>query len=420
MKPTYPLILFFWLCLFAQSNGLNAQSFDQQKNRKNIVLDTSCEISLLTCNPGNEVYSTFGHSAFYIKDTVHKIDRVYNYGTFSYDDDFLYKFLKGDLDYFLSVSNLEEFMWEYEMENRGVTKQVLNLSWSQKQKLYELLQENYLPQNRVYHYDFLFDNCSTRLRDILEKAADEDIKYDFSFVTINDKTKNQSYRNMIDDYAAHLKWLTFGMDLMIGVPSDKKATPREHLFLPDNLMNAYFFASIHQKNGTVPLVKKTSSMLTYDVVKRKTPFFKSPLFVFLLFLVITVGITFWEYKFNKWHKGIDIFFAFLLTIIGCLFVFMWTSTRHHVAYINLNLIWANPLLIIPCILFFTKKYKLISNLMLLYSLSCLFLILSWRWLLPQEFNLALLPFFIAAAIRTFYIYFYTKAKADKHSKREFA
>jgi hypothetical protein len=417
MKPTYPFILLFWLCIFALSNGLHAQSFDQQKNRESIALDTSCEISLLTCNPGNEVYSTFGHSAFYIKDTVHKIDRVYNYGTFSYDDDFLYKFLKGDLDYFLSVSNLEEFMWEYEMENRGVTKQVLNLSWSQKQKLYELLQENYLPQNRVYHYDFLFDNCSTRLRDILEKATDDDIKYDFSFVTINAKTKNQSYRNMIDDYAAHLKWLSFGMDLMIGVPSDQKATPREHLFLPDNLMNAYFFASIHQKNGTLPLVKKTSLLLSYDLVKKSTPFFESPLFASLLFLIIVLFITFWEYKFNKWHKGIDIFFAFIFSIIGCLFLFMWTSTRHHVAYVNLNLIWANPLLFIPFILLFTKKYKLISGLMLLYSVTCLFLILSWRWLLPQDFNIDLLPFFIALFIRTFYIYSYTKAKANNHSNK---
>jgi Domain of unknown function (DUF4105) len=413
MKPSYPIyLLLFWLAFYAHSNGLHAQSFDQQKNRKNIVLDTSSEVSLLTCNPGNEVYSTFGHSAFYIKDTVHKIDRVYNYGTFSYDDDFLYKFLKGDLDYFLSVSNLEEFMWEYEMENRGVTKQVLNLSWAQKQKLYELLQENYLPQNRVYHYDFLFDNCSTRLRDILEKATHDGIHYDFSFITISNKTNNQSYRNMIDDYAAHLKWLTFGMDLMIGVPSDHKAKPREHLFLPDNLMNAYFFATIQQKNGAVPLVKKTSLLLTYDLVKKNTPFFESPLFVCLLFLLMTVSITFWEYKFNKWHKGIDVFFAFIFAIIGCLFLFMWTSTRHHVAYVNLNLIWANPLLIIAGVFFFTKKYKVISNLMLFYSLSCLFLILSWRWLLPQDFNIALLPFFIALFIRTFYIYFYTKAKSN--------
>ena len=417
MKSSYPLyLLFIWLCIAINSFGLHAET-QQSNNRNYTLLDTSCEISLLTCNPGNEVYSTFGHSAFYIKDTIHKIDRVYNYGTFSYDDDFLYKFLKGDLDYFLSVSNLEEFMWEYEMENRGVTKQVLNLSWSQKQKLYQLLEINFLPENRVYHYDFLFDNCSTRLRDILEKATDNELNYDFSFITVNDKTKNQSYRNMIDDYAGHLKWLTFGMDLMIGVPSDKKASPREHLFLPDNLMNAYFFATIQQKNGAIPLVKKTSLLLSYDVVKKVTPFFESPLFVFLLFLISTVIITFWEYKYNKWHKGIDAFFAFIFTIIGCLFVFMWTATRHHVAYINLNLIWANPLLILPCILFFTKEYKLISILMLIYSLSCLFLILSWRWLLPQAFNIALLPFFIALFVRTFYLFFYNNAKAKKTSRK---
>jgi hypothetical protein len=199
---------------------------------------------------------------------VTKVDRVYNYGTFSYDDDFLYKFIKGDLDYFLSISNLEEFMWEYEMDNRGVTQQILHLNQSEKEKLYQLLEENHLPENRVYHYDFLFDNCSTRLRDILEKATGKNIEYDFSFITKNAQAKNQSYRNMIDECAGHLKWLTFGMDLMIGVPSDKIATPREHLFLPNNLMTAYFFASTNDGNRPSPLVANTKTILHFDAKKR--------------------------------------------------------------------------------------------------------------------------------------------------------
>ncbi len=392
------LFVFFSNRLFATQTSIQPPSIYQ--------LDSSATVSLLTCDPGDEIHNTFGHSAFYIQDTITKVDRVYNYGTFGYDDDFLYKFIKGDLDYYLSISNLEEFKWEYEMQNRGVVKQVLRLNQAQKEKLYQLLEENYFPENRIYRYDFLFDNCSTRLRDILEKATDGKLIYDFSFVTLSDKAKNQSYRNMIDDCAVNLKWLTFGMDLMIGVPSDKIATPREHLFLPDNLMNAYFFAAIKEKNSNEPLVLNVNSLLKFDKKKVATPFFQSPLFVFIIFLLFVLIVTIYELKKGKWFKGFDIIFTLCFALLGCLFVFMWTSTRHNVAYVNLNLLWANPLLFIAFALFFTKKFQLISRFALLYMLINLCLVLSWRWLLPQDFNIALLPFFIALTIRSGYVYYY--------------
>ncbi len=409
-KPAFIYLCTILCILSASASPISSSSDNIYK------LDSSASISLLTCDPGNEMYSTFGHSAFFIKDTVTKVDRVYNYGTFSYDDDFLYKFITGDLDYFLSISNLDEFMWEYEMDNRGVTQQILHLNQSEKEKLYQLLEENYLPENRVYHYDFLFDNCSTRLRDILEKATGKNIEYDFSFITKNAQAKNQSYRNMIDECAGHLKWLTFGMDLMIGVPSDKIATPREHLFLPNNLMTAYFFASTNNGNRPSPLVANTKTILHFDAKKEATPFFQSPLFVFSLFFLLVLFITFYEFKKEKWLKAFDIGFSLLFSLIGCLFVFMWTSTRHHVAYVNLNLLWANPFVIIGCILFFTKKYRLISWFALVYCVMSLCLLLSWRWLLPQDFNIAMMPLFLALTLRSGYIFYYSRNKLKRHHR----
>ena len=135
--------------------------------------DSLChaQISLLTVSPGEELYSTFGHSALRVYDSVSNSDIVYNYGTFNFDEPGFYtKFVRGKLIYYLSRDNFDNFIAENRQENRTTTEQILNLDCKEKNLLLLALYANMQEGNRGYKYDFLFDNCTTRLRGLIEKA----------------------------------------------------------------------------------------------------------------------------------------------------------------------------------------------------------------------------------------------------------
>lgn len=349
------------------------------------------------------MYSTFGHSAIFIEDTVNKINNVYNYGTFAYEDNFLYKFVKGDLNYSLSVNDINGFVSDYVYEQRGITLQLLNLTPKEKSKLYEFLEINHQPANRFYRYDFLFDNCATRIFDAIDSCTDHQIKYDYSFIR-----KESTYKELIASKAGYLKWLTFGMDLMLGIPCDRLASDKDHMFLPDNIMTAYYFATINRNGKEERLVKFSKAFLDIPLKQEVTPFYYSPLFVFCLFLLLIILATYYEYKNAKWFRAIDVFIYSLLFLIGLLFIFIWTSTRHMVAHQNMGLFFANPLLIFSIGFILLRNYKALKISSLLYLYTMAMLIVTWHWIFPQKFNIGLMPFFIALLIRAIYIYYFSR------------
>src|SRR5690606_22569898 len=138
---------------------------------QSVKLSPRAEISIITCGPGEELYSSFGHSAFRVKDPALKLDFAYNYGTFDFNKpNFYIKFAQGKLLYELSVSYFEDFVYNYKIEGRWVKEQVLNLSQDEKNQLFNFLNINAQPENKEYLYDFFFDNCSTKIRDVLEEV----------------------------------------------------------------------------------------------------------------------------------------------------------------------------------------------------------------------------------------------------------
>lgn len=182
-------------------------------------LSPETQVSLLTISPSGELYSTFGHSAIRISDPAQMIDQNYNYGTFNFNaPGFYMKFLRGYLNYQISSYNSYVEMEYWNRENRLITEQVLNLSLSQKQKLFDFLQNNLKPENREYRYKFFTDNCSTRLRDVLQIACGDSLIFDHRL------NPDSTYRQWVDKYANknHLEWADFGMDLALGTGSDQK------------------------------------------------------------------------------------------------------------------------------------------------------------------------------------------------------
>jgi hypothetical protein len=352
-------------------------------------------ISLLTCTPGTELYSTFGHSAFRVVDSINNTDLVFNYGTFDfYDPDFYNKFVKGKLLYFVSIDSLPSFMEEYDYYKRGITEQAINISCTDKQRLVTLLFENAKEENKYYRYDFNYDNCTTRLRDMVEKAADKQLE------TKNILPKpNTTFRNLIHIYLDRggQQWSKLGIDMLLGNPMDKKVTNREAMFLPDYLLMAFDSSKL---NGQ-PVVSEKKVLLNYfDAYKTKTGI--TPFIVFgILFLLVAVLSIFVFKKWSLFFKVFDFFFFFSVGLIGILILFMWFGTEHAMCKNNFNLLWALPTHLPVAFILFSKKSWVNSYFRFIFFYM-IALLLAW-FFLPQQFNTALLPVMGIILIRSFYL-----------------
>lgn len=345
--------------------------------------------SLLTAGPGEQAYNIFGHTALRINSPETGRDVVYNYGTFDSEMDyFVPKFLRGKLPYYLSESRYENFLIAYQREGRAIWEQPLNLDDEGKKKVYAFVQNNNLPENREYLYDFFFDNCSTRIRDLFENELPG-----FKYVGLQEK--DITYRQMLDEYLHGKEWTDLGIDLIIGSIADAKADYRHQMFLPDYLHN-YAFNMSYDKSGQSPLVSKSDKVIFLDRIKHKSLLI-TPMKLFLFFLLVELFL-FISAPAQHWGlvRIYDNVWYFLILLVCIIVAFMWFGTDHQACGANYNLLWANPLFI----------YILISSLRKNISIKALIVctmllagvILLWSFL-PQQFHLATLPIILLFIIK---------------------
>jgi hypothetical protein len=189
-------------------------------------------ISILTCGVADELYSCYGHSAVRVTDSCAGIDVVYNYGTFNFGDpDFYSKFTRGKLPYYLNDEEMNGFMSTYIHEGRSVKEQVLNLSEEDARKIQSYLINNLKEENKYYRYDFLLDNCSTRIRDIFSDVFKSRFEYGYSMAD-----DSCTFRTILDYYEKEKHWERFGINLLMSNVVDDKMTNLQSMFLPDYLM----------------------------------------------------------------------------------------------------------------------------------------------------------------------------------------
>ena len=348
-----------------------------------LLAQDSCrfQISLLTCTPGEELYSTFGHSALRVTDSSSGADIIYNYGTFDFDDpNFYSKFTRGKLLYFVSIEGFENFMKAYEYEQRGITEQVLNLSCEEKEKLVNALKENAKDENKYYKYDFVVDNCTTRLRDMVFKNSDSPV------VTKNIRPKIRiTFRNLIHENLdkSYQYWSKLGIDALLGNPVDKKISNNEAMFLPDYLLKGFDSTKANGK----PLVSAKNEILRGNLAIEKAPLL-SPFAVFtILFLFIAV-LMFMRTS-NRFFAVFDFILFFLAGTLGILILFMWFGTDHPECKNNFNITWAFPLHFL-IVFFIFQKWHWLRYYFLVSSIILLLLLLLWKWI-PQEMNNASIP-----------------------------
>lgn len=278
-----------------------------------IQLSDSARISLLTVSPWTgAIYSLYGHTVLKVEDDSTGVDAAFNYGYFdSSQPYFMYHFIKGETDYVLGVTTYQDFLIENQMKGLEVVEQELNLSTAQKQQLWDLLYINSLPENRRYRYNFLFDNCATRPRDMVEMIIQKPVQYPST-------RSNQTFRDLIHECVNEFAWMKFGIDLVIGSDADKFITDREKMFLPLYLMEAFRDAKV-LNNDTIntPLVKSTNIILESDSeeVNNSEQFIIKPVAVAFALLLFTLIISFLQARYN-YHKTERIYDSILFSVAG--------------------------------------------------------------------------------------------------------
>src|ERR1700730_18055 len=376
------LLLTTVLPAFAQEAGTQPNEVAGSLPR----LDDSAQVSLITYTPGEELYQAFGHSAIRVKDDLLSMDRLYNFGVFDFDTpDFYVKFVHGDLLYQLAVTPGEEEINIVGAYGQGVTELLLNLSQTQKQKLFEMLEVNLLPKNRFYRYDFILDNCSTRPRDVLERIIESPI--------IERRAGNQTFRQMLDPYFTRIPWIGFGISLLLGAKVDRLASPREACFLPADLERAVQTS----ENGDQSLAAEKRELFPPEALPDSLSFL-APIWIFYSGGIL--WLLFWLLR----RKGHAVWpTARCLTIFGLagtfiLVISLWT--RIWVLHENCNLLWLIPFHLPAGLwLFFAKSRPvlLLWYLRFAFVAACAFVCVSF--VLPQSFNPAGYPLLLIIAWR---------------------
>ncbi len=349
-------------------------------------------VYLLTCNPGTETYSIYGHSALRVVDKVNQTDKVYNWGVFDFSTpNFAWKFAKGRLDYMLVSESMDNFLRTYFYEERAVFSQQINLISSETRILLTLINENLKPENVKYRYDFFYDDCSTRIRDLLEKSVGSKLLY-----PPEESVDRPTFRSMTGKYQAPYPWLRFGIDLIMGSPGDKKTTFRDMMFLPLDMQQCLSETVINRDGKMIPLLQNSVVVLDYDLPELKYRKLFAPENVFSLLLVIIIIIVPLIRK-RSIINAIDIVIMFLFSVLAVMMIFFNFFTDHQQMKMNLNIIWLNPFLLL-CLYSLIMGKPGVMWFRIVFGISVIFLIT--HRLMPQDFNIAVLPLALLMALRT--------------------
>tara|TARA_R110000796_G_scaffold252631_1_gene389187 strand:- start:68558 stop:69736 length:1179 start_codon:yes stop_codon:yes gene_type:complete len=361
-------------------------------------LSSTSKISILTVGTADELYAKFGHSAIRVQDVVLGIDVVYNYGYFDFSTpNFYLKFTQGKLMYQLARQSFASFLYGYELENRWVREQILQLSQEERNAFFKFLEKNYLPENKYYKYDFLFDNCSTRIPAGLKSVLGDELTFDYSYLD-----EQYTFRELIHQNLEVNSWSNFGIDLALGSVIDRKATPWEHLFLPIYVYKQLPYTKVDGK----PLVITDKLLLDEKPINKPNNFLVSPLFWLSILLVIVLFITYKDFKNNTRNRFLDFSLFFITGIAGLLILFLWLGTDHKATANNYNFLWTFPLNTI--VAFLSLKKAVLPKWTGVYFLTLLFFLLIsiviWIFKI-QVFSVLIIPIVIALAIRYSFLFY---------------
>jgi hypothetical protein len=357
------------------------------------VRGDSLRISLLTASPGEEVYERFGHTALRVR-TPQGEDLVFNYGLFSFGaPNFIYRFVKGETDYQLGATQLPYFTMEYAIRGSQVNEQELNLTAAEAQRIFDALLVNLRPENRVYRYNFFFDNCSTRPRDIVAANLEAPVVW-------GDTTSLATFRELVYSKTDPRSWLRFGIDLTLGAHADRRATFGEQMFLPEHLMQALDGATLADGRRLVAANTLLVESTDLDSTETADSLFDSPLFVCWALFVLVAIATFFEWRKRSIFRPLDTVIFLAAGLAGCILFFLNFISVHPCVDDNFNCIWLQPLHLFAAVAVWIKSLKKVLQYYHFVNFVALIMLLLFYGLIPQHFNAAFFPLIGILAMRS--------------------
>jgi len=369
-------------------------SFAQSRTQ----LSDQAKISLITMAPGDELHSGFGHSALWIKDPLRRIDVVFNYGVFDFDTpNFYLKFMRGKLDYMLGAGRIGYLIAESRRDERSLIEQELNFTLAEKNAIYDFLLENIKPENRYYKYDFFYDNCATRFRDLFEEVLGDQLEW-------RREAEGITMRDYLDIYLDDKPWQDFGIDLVLGAPTDKMATKSDEMFLPDLLMYHTDSAFV----GKRKLVKQKKFLYEAPAEVETSGFQILPKHITWLLCLLGIFLSVRHFK-SKLNDALFNRILFIITgLVGWIIFFLWFLSDHGATINNWNIIWAMPLNVFFAYMLFKKPAKKWHTLYYgIFGVSC-FMLLGFFYVLPQSFHPAVFPIILYFTFKSFNLLYRTK------------
>lgn len=362
------------------------------------ALQPRLQASVITCRPGPEVYELVGHEALRIRgidENGAAIDTVWNYGVFDFaSPNFVMRFVKGQTDYMLFPSPTQWFLSAYRERGSGVVEQDLNLTPEETSRLLRLLQINALPANRTYRYNYVRDNCSTRVADIIDSATTE------RKILYPDTTVYSSFRDAMRDFHRDYPWYQFGIDLVLGSGIDHPLTPRQEQFAPSRLEAQ--LAQAKFSDGT-PAVKATRALYagdpsgipwpdgTFAKTLAPTPWWISPLAISLLLLALSIVAGVVQWRKARIYPLIYTAFFGLLGLAGCIVWFLVFFSSHDSTSPNLLALWLNPLQLVIAVFVWWRTTRPVAMAMATVDLVILVILIGAWPLQPQHTNPAVFP-----------------------------
>ena len=329
----------------------------------------NAKFSVLTCSPGDEAYSLYGHTGLRYCDKEKGIDVVFNYGYFDFDSpNFAWRFILGETDYMVGAVSYDFFCREYIQRGSAVFSQELNLTPAQEHKLFSLLKENCLLANRTYRYNYFYNNCTTKIRDKVALVADS-LVYD----TV---AKYPTFRDALNAMLVNHPWYAFGINMMLGADIDRPATSHDLQFIPQNFMNDLDVCYIVNADGErLPLVKNNVAVIAEipAAVKHSNA---TPFNVALLLLLATFILMSCEVRKKKTFWGFDVLLMTLQGLAGCLLLFMALFSQHPAVGNNWLLLLLNPmaLVLMPIYVSRIRKHKPLTIAWVQVAMAVLFFV----------------------------------------------
>lgn len=370
------------------------------------TLSDDAEVSLITIGPGKYLYDCFGHSAFRVKDPALGLDRAYNYGSYdSFEEGFYVKFAMGNADYKLAAADFDRFLYGYEYQNRWVKEQVLDLTKAEKQAIFDFLETNRQPENAYYRYDQFYDNCATKLRDVVKDVLGDKLTFNGDYLT-----EEATLRDLVDENAFNHPWWDLGIDIGLGNLVDKQADVEDRMYLPDYVHSAYEHATISRNGTEQPAIKLSRDLNTTDFYEQRKDTL-DPWIVFTVLAVLVIALTIRDYLKKQRSRAVDFSIFFITGLVGTLIVFLWFATHHTTTVNNMNILWAfMPNMVVA--FFLLKRNPPVWVRVYSRFLVILLLAMAIVWITRfQVFNIGVLPLMIMFAFR--YVFLWQKGLLKK-------